>query len=372
MERYRHRVAPLLILLAVLLLVGYTLRPAIIALITAAVFAYLLHPAQQTLSKSIRSKRLAALIITLILLITIFTPLLFITRIALQEISKITSVLPERTLEEWVSLLAKELGLHLTPYQTTAVTSPIREILQTLPGYGAELLLRIPSLIVVFTIFIFTHYYFLLEGEKLANFLVSAIPIRPKHRQILCSELRRVVRGVVVGHLLTCLLQGLIGGFGWWLFGFPQPILATGLMILAAMVPTVGSAIVYAPFAAYVAMFKPEYTTTIAGHTLGNVATALLFLGYCIFFVSTLDNIYRPILVGTQAKIHPAITIVGTISGMVVFGIIGFVLGPLILETGRVFVNIFREEYLHQQEQETRVGAEQEHKGLGCSLKKKI
>ena len=141
------------------------------------------------------------------------------------------------------------------------------------------------------------------------------------------------MRSNAIGIPLLAVIQGMIASLGYYLFDRPSVLLFGFLTCFATIIPIVGTALVWIPLAAYMA---------ISGdwpHALGLVL-------YCGLIVTNIDNLIRFILQKKLADTHPLITIFGVFIGLPLFGFMGIIFGPLLLSVFLVCVNIFKNQYL--------------------------
>ena len=122
---------------------------------------------------------------------------------------------------------------------------------------------------------------------------------------------------VTVGTILTCLVQGLTAGLGYYVAGVPAPILCGALTAVAALVPVVGTAIVWVPLAALVAIN-------------GAYLKAVLLAIWCLIFVGLSDNAIRPLAIGAKSNIPVPAIVLGAVSGVMTLGILGLIVGPVV------------------------------------------
>jgi len=161
---------------------------------------------------------------------------------------------------------------------------------------------------------------FYLQGEFLVGKAASLLPFPEDRGRELLNRLGAVTKGVVRGTLLTCIVQGALGGLGWWVVGLPSPLLFGTLMAFGSLVPVVGTMIVWLPGALFL-LFTGE---TAAG-------IGLLLWG--ALAVGNIDNVLRPLLSGGDSGIPMPLMVVGILGGLVAFGLSGLILGPLVLAT---------------------------------------
>ena len=130
-------------------------------------------------------------------------------------------------------------------------------------------------------------------------------------------KLRRVVRASVKGNLAVAITQGALGGVIFWVLGIHSALFWAVLMMFLSLLPAVGAGIVWAPVAVYF---------VVTGSVWQGVVLAL----YGVFVIGMVDNVLRPILVGKDTKMPDFLILISTLGGMAIFGLNGFVIGPLI------------------------------------------
>ncbi len=161
---------------------------------------------------------------------------------------------------------------------------------------------------------------FYVRGEALTEEATSLLPLPEERARELMGRLATVTRAVVKGVGLTCVAQGALGGLGFWATGLPSPLLFGTVMAFGALIPVVGTAIVWLPGALFL---------LFTGKTVAGVALIL----WGAIAVGNIDNVLRPVLAGGDLGIPMPLLLVGMIGGAISFGLTGLVLGPLVLAT---------------------------------------
>ena len=137
---------------------------------------------------------------------------------------------------------------------------------------------------------------------------------------------------VVYGIGVVAIIQGIVGGIGYWIFGFKGVIVWTLLLALASVIPVIGTALIWLPTGAYLIL-------------TGNYFNGIGLLAYGLFIISYTDNITRLYFFKKVGKIHPLVTLIGILIGVPLFGLAGFILGPVIFALFMVVLDIFHKEY---------------------------
>ena len=171
--------------------------------------------------------------------------------------------------------------------------------------------------IVSFFIMLYLLFFFLRDGAELARKVRTAIPLQENQKRRLQLKFNRVVRATVKGNLLVAITQGALGGLIFWFLDIPSALLWAVLMAFLSLLPAVGAGIVWAPVAAFF-LFA------------GAVWQSVVLVLFGIFVIGLVDNVLRPILVGKDTKMPDYLILISTLGGLAIFGLNGFVIGPLI------------------------------------------
>ncbi|QJP96431.1 AI-2E family transporter [Pseudomonas fluorescens] len=171
--------------------------------------------------------------------------------------------------------------------------------------------------VVSFFIMLYLLFFFLRDGAELARKVRTAVPLEEHHKRRLQLKFNRVVRATVKGNLLVAITQGALGGAIFWFLDIPSALLWAVLMAFLSLLPAVGAGIVWAPVAVYF---------LLSGMIWQGVVLGL----FGVFVIGLVDNVLRPILVGKDTRMPDYMILISTLGGLAVFGLSGFVIGPLI------------------------------------------
>ncbi|SDS76414.1 Predicted PurR-regulated permease PerM [Pseudomonas sp. Z003-0.4C(8344-21)] len=171
--------------------------------------------------------------------------------------------------------------------------------------------------VVSFFIMLYLLFFFLRDGPELARKMRTAVPLEENHKRRLQLKFNRVVRATVKGNVLVAVTQGALGGAIFWFLDIPSALLWAVLMAFLSLLPAVGAGIVWAPVAVYF---------LLSGMIWQGVVLGL----FGVFVIGLVDNVLRPILVGKDTKMPDYMILISTLGGLAVFGLNGFVIGPLI------------------------------------------
>lgn len=206
-------------------------------------------------------------------------------------------------------------------------------IVSILPRIGQIIMESISSLAINLFVMIFVLYFMLIGGKKMEAYVNDILPFNETNTQEVIHEINMIVRSNAIGIPLLAIIQGGVATIGYLLFGAPNILLLGFLTCFATIIPMVGTALVWFPVAAYLAIS-------------GDWFNAIGIAAYGAIVVSQSDNLIRFILQKKMADTHPLITIFGVVIGLPLFGFMGVIFGPLLLSLFFLFVDMLKKEYL--------------------------
>jgi predicted PurR-regulated permease PerM len=177
-------------------------------------------------------------------------------------------------------------------------------------------------------IMLYLLFFLMRDGRRLADSIKEAVPLRGDRKSALFSRFADVVRATVKGGILVAMAQGALGGLAFWFLGVHAALLWAVLMAFLSLVPAIGAGLVWVPVAIY-------FLAT------GAIWQGLGLIAYGVLVIGLVDNLLRPFLVGKDTKLPDYVVLISTLGGIDVFGLNGFVLGPLIAAIFMVSWEIF-------------------------------
>jgi len=184
--------------------------------------------------------------------------------------------------------------------------------------------------IVGFFVMLYLLFFLMRDGSDLSKTLRNALPLARPHTHYLLNKFTTVIRATIKGNVAVAAAQGLLGGVAFAVLGVQGALLWGVVMAFLSLLPAVGAALIWAPvaiwFLATGAVFK---------------GLALIFIG--VFVIGLVDNLLRPLLVGKDTQMPDYIVLISTIGGMAIFGINGFVIGPVIAALFMAVWSLFAE-----------------------------
>ncbi len=292
-------------------------------------------------------------------------PLLVLGVAMYKDVSSLATNLGDKNLDVYINKtverqLPRELLGYVYPGQNAtelrmslvnATAAGKSWLVETLTNLGQDMIAAVPDIMIAIAIIPMVIYYVLVDGERLVAWLRRSTPLPARQVDYLLRETRQGLNAVFLGQILGALIQGTLGGIGFFITGLPNPVLWGAVMALLALLPVVGTNLVWIPAGLYLIVD-------------GNVWGGVFMLAWGTFIVMVLmDNVVKPKLIGRHSDIHPMLVLVGVLGGAAVFGFIGLFLGPLLVGVTVSILNVYEADYLDPEvnlvdEQDSHLGGE--------------
>jgi predicted PurR-regulated permease PerM len=339
----------LLLLAIVTVAFFWLLLPFYGALFWAVILAIVFQPLQRSFEYrfGLRSN-LAAFLSVMVCIVIAIIPMTLILGALIREGTELvgqvqsgeidpSSVLSnlQASLPPWVQHWLDRLGVGNFELMRGRLVELLREAGQVIAGKALSIGQDTLRLFVSAGIMLYVLFFFFRDGRMIARNIRSAMPLSEEYNAQLTARFAAVVRATVKGNIVIAVIQGLIGGVAFWLLGIKGALLWGTLMTFLSLLPAVGSALVWVPAAAYLIL-----TGAIAK------GIALVFVG--VLVIGLIDNLLRPVLVGRDTRLPDYVVLISTLGGIALFGINGFVIGPLIAALFMAAWTLFRDEQLEQ------------------------
>jgi len=314
----------LIALLSTVAVVFFMVQPYLALLVLAIVLAVIFEPLHRKLLSQLRSPSLSAFLTTLVVLALVLLPLLLFGYQLIQETAGLYGYLADRSdgnglaqaidqIQAWVGTLIPGFEL-----DTSDIVEFVQNSLGVLLSNVGFVFAGFARLIFGFFLLLLVFFYLVRDGRVLKDRLIKLSPLSDQHEKEIIQTLEQSIHAVVRGSLVIALIQGLIAGIGFTLFGVPNPALWAGVLMIASFVPTLGTALVQAPIIAYI------YLT-------GHLDAALGLTVWAVLVVGLVDNFLRPHLIARGTGLHPLVMLFAVLGGVTLFGPIGLLIGPIIM-----------------------------------------
>lgn len=171
--------------------------------------------------------------------------------------------------------------------------------------------------IVSFGIMLYLLFFLLREGSAVSGRIRQAIPLSMEHKRYLFSKFITTLRATVKGNIAVAAVQGALGGVIFWILGIQGPLFWGVLMAFLSLLPAIGAALIWVPVAIYFFI-------------TGDIWSGVILTAFGVLVIGLIDNILRPILVGKDTQMPDYVVLISTLGGMALFGLNGFIIGPVI------------------------------------------
>lgn len=275
------------------------------------------------------NKKLSALLITLEVILVFLIPLSAIIWLGIAQIQSLnfeTKFIIE-PIQELVRFIKLKTGFDILSTESLSLFASI------FSKMGEKIMSSVSGFAVNIVVLVFVLFFLLLGGRAMEQYIRDLLPFSQKNKNTLIYNTHLIIQSNALGIPLLAVIQGCIAFIGYKIFGLSSPIILALLTAFASIIPIVGTALVWVPCVAYLALHTDWFNTI--GLTL-----------YGVIVISQSDNLIRFILQKKMANIHPLITVFGVIVGLQLFSFIGVILGPAMLSFLILCIDIFKNDYL--------------------------
>ncbi|MEK6850713.1 MAG: AI-2E family transporter [Nanoarchaeota archaeon] len=294
------------ILVLLFVLSFWVIKPFITALISAFILAYLIEPLHKKISLKLNNK-FSAIVCVIIILGIIIIPLLIVTGAIINQIS-FSENINFNSISKHISAFSFLNNLDLNSLKTKAL-SILLSLITSIISY-------LPYLIISILITLLGTYYILINWNFLSSTLEALLPF--KNKKAMRKEISGITQNIVHGYLLIAILEFIVAAIGFYIAGTKAFILLACLIALFAFIPGIGPGMVWIPTLIYY-IFNQNYFS----------AAIVLITGLTISIL--IETILLGKIIGKKSNISPFIFLLGVLGGVPIFGIFGFIIGPLIL-----------------------------------------
>lgn len=341
------------VLIAALLVAAYAcyqlLQPYMNSIVMAFIISLLMFPLHEWIEKRLpRHKNIASLLSCVVLTFIIIIPLLAVFSAIVQQGS-----IASQGMYHWVTdggmqaffqqpFILKVLAFanEYLPFDDIQPDEIAQRIGQLATSFGANLVAisakilgDATNFLVNFMLMLFVLFFLLRDHDKIILAIRHILPLSRSQEDMLLDEIEKVSKSAVLGSFLTAIAQGLAGGIGMWIVGFPGLFWGT-MFGFASFIPVVGTALIWIPATAYLLL-------------IGDTNWAIFLAIWSIGFVGSIDNVLRPLLMQGSAGMNTLMIFFSLLGGIHLFGLIGLIYGPLIFAITIVLFNLYEEEFRH-------------------------
>jgi len=342
----RYAVIGLLIVLGVSLYP--VIRSFVVPMILAAAFSTLFYPLYSKMLKIFRHNRLlGALATCLILVLCLVTPLYIVMHLVVveslhfyKEVGPAVKNLVSAGSDSPLFLtISRYLPTDLFTVMNVNLTGVLNDTVKTIASFASMAINKTSAgvfgLLTNVVVMFFTMFYFFIDGEAFVRRLKYLSPIRDDYEDLLFSRFLLISRATVMGTIVIGCIQGVIGALTLLVFGVTSWMLWGFVMIFLSIIPMVGAWLILIPAGVY---------QIVTGHVWQGIGIILI----CVVVVSNIDNLLRPRMVGKGAKLHDLVIFFASLGGIAAFGVLGFIVGPVIAALFVSALDIYSIEFREQ------------------------
>lgn len=328
-----HHLFLLICLSASIVFAFFIVQPFLVALIMAGVFAFLFQPLYLRMVHGTKGRHsLSAFLITIIAIVLVVMPIIFLGTIVLKEATSLYQNLSSgdsniiKKVENMIVgaqsafPLLKNVELDFGRYASQGLEALAQNIGAIFSSFA--------KIILNSFVFLTAFYFFLKDGKQFSKYLILLSPLDDKDDLFIISRLKTAVQATVKGSLTIGFIQGVLTGLGFAIFGVPNPVLWGSVAAIAALIPGVGTALIIIPSVIYL---------FVSGQTYSGIGLGV----WGTLAVGMIDNFLSPKLVGRGMQLHPLAVFVSVLGGMALFGPLGFIFGPLAISISLALMDIY-------------------------------
>ena len=332
-----------LAILVAAITVGFlvVMRHFLITLMLAAIFTVIIYPGYRWTLRLCRGRRhvAAGIYVTVVALLVVIPAIAFLSVLVSQGIQVSAGagsmIQNQVAAGHWNERLSAIPFLdRLLPYQDQ-ILGKAAELASAVGRFVVSKLTDLTrgtvTVIVQIVLMFYAMYFFLMDGPDLLRVTTEYLPLSPQERTRVSGRFVAVSVATIKGTVVIGLIQGTLGGIGFWVAGIPGSAFWGAIMVVLAAIPGVGTPLVWVPALAYLFL-------------QGKITTAIIFALYFILVVGLVDNVLRPRLVGKGSQMNELLVLLSTLGGLMAFGLAGFIIGPVI---AALFVTLWEIQAIH-------------------------
>ena len=338
----------LLLVVAVTVLFLAVTWPFFKPLLLGALLAGLFHPLYRWITRLFGGRRsLGAAVTLLVLLVLGLGPLSAFLGIVLQQaLTMSDQAIPWLTqhlgaastfnVQEWLVKKFPALAKYMPSQEQLLeqVGTAAKTAGAFLVAFASRMTTTTAAFLLNLFVMLYAMFFFFRDGDKILERIFYYTPLSDEDKTRMLTQFASITRATVKGTLVIGIIQGALAGIAFWVAGIEGAALWGTIMTILAIIPGIGAALVWVPAA-------------IILFVTGQHLTAILLATWCAAVVGTVDNFLRPMLVGRDAKMPDLLILIGTLGGLFLFGLIGFIVGPIVcglfLTVWDIYGTTFRE-----------------------------
>ena len=326
-------------------LLGWMLKPFISVIILGAVITGICRPVYHLIRRRLNSS-LASIIVCVLIFFTLFIPIVFFVGILSKEAYELYLMGKDALISNRIKdLMANSVILDKANYflanfnvkiSGDELNKLVSEVSKTVGLFlykqATSIASNVLNFLVSFILMLLVVYFLLIDGDKLASFITELSPLPKEQDDKLIQKFKDIAGAILIGNGLCGLIQGVLGGIVFAVFGLKSPFMWGVIMTLLAFLPIVGIGIVFIPASLY--LFLTE-----------NIGGGIFFILFYVLLSSSVEYFLKPKLVGKRVQMHMLLVFFSIIGGLELFGILGIIYGPLVVTAFLTLTDIYHTSY---------------------------
>lgn len=229
--------------------------------------------------------------------------------------------------------VGKMTGIEFTPETVEKLATSIgKNVGFFLYRQTSSIATNLLSFLVHFFLMMLLLYYLFRDGVRLKDYVSQLLPVPKEQLEKVVKKFQEMGRAIIVGNGFAGIVQGILGGFGFYFFGLHSPFLWGTIIAFMAFLPIIGASVIFVP-AAVIILIQ------------GKTGLGIGFLAYNVFYSSIMEYLIKPRVIGEGMQMNSVLVFIGIIGGIKLFGILGIIYGPLIITIFLTLAEIYRLEY---------------------------
>jgi len=325
----------LAVVLGLLFLLFRILQPFLFIFLTAFILSVFLNPLFAYLQQKLRLPRtISAVAAIFVSILVVSVPLSIIITLLINETSDVLAFLQNNagTRNELTQVIYNYLnqwGISTQNFEFEVnkyIVTSLRFLLTNLTTIVSQTF----GLIMNGLLTLLVTFYFLMRKETIIQYISSVNPLRQADTERLTSRATEVMTATIRGNLVVIVIQAVLSGIGFAIFGLASPVLLGALYGLASLIPVVGITLVWLPVTLYLILS-------------GNLISGIGIATWCIISNLLMDNVISPKIVAGETRLHPLFILFGVLGGVQLFGLFGIILGPTIIALSFIALEMYRQ-----------------------------
>ncbi|MBN1275782.1 AI-2E family transporter [Candidatus Woesearchaeota archaeon] len=320
----------IVVLLLFLYLSALVVWPYMGFIILSIVIAYAAYPLYERILRWLKRPWLASAIMVFLAAVVLFLPSIFLMRELVSQASSTISSIDMEVVTR-VTDRASEL-LHVNLDVASIISTTTSRMKDFFLNESISVISGIADSVIGIIITFFVLFYLFRDGKHLYRAIYDLLPLNKKHKDVLFGEMQIVTNAVIYGQLIIALIQGLLGGLAFLIFGLENPVFWGFIIAIISFLPVIGTLVIFIP-------------AGLLQLSHGNLVPGFGIIIFGVVLVMNVDSIVRPLIISEKSRLNAALILIGVIGGLKAFGFMGFVLGPLVLALLISLLQAYRKDF---------------------------